>query len=164
MMTTVARDATEAGTVTVHGSAAGFSQDIAVGRHRLTGDEPMSVGGSDSGPNPYDFLLAALGSCMSMTVGMYARRKQWPLEAVTVRLRHSRIHAADCETCETTEALLDHIDCDVELTGVLDDAQYVRLLEIANKCPVHRTLTSKIHIQTRLTRGHETPPGRSNSG
>jgi len=142
----------EAGTVTVHGRAAGFAQEIAVGRHRLTGDEPASAGGTDTGPNPYDFLLAALGSCVSMTVAMYARRKQWRLDAVTVRLRHSRIHAADCEQCETANRLLDHIDCDVELTGVLSEEQRLRLLEIADKCPVHRTLTSEIHIRTRLTR------------
>jgi putative redox protein len=145
----------EARTVTVHGRAAGFAQEIAVGRHRLTGDEPASAGGTDTGPNPYDFLLAALGSCMSMTVAMYARRKRWPLEAVTVRLRHSRIHAADCEQCENHNGLLDHIDCDVELTGVLSEEQHLRLLGIADKCPVHRTLTSAIHIQTRLTRGDE---------
>src|SRR5882757_6981791 len=131
----------DAGSVTVHGSAAGVAQEIAVGRHRLTGDEPASAGGTDTGPNPYDFLLAALGSCMSMTVAMYARRKRWPLDAVTVRLRHSRVHATDCETCETTNRLLDHIDCDVELTGVLSDEQRARLLEIADKCPVYRTLT-----------------------
>src|SRR5262245_12274702 len=81
--------------VTVHGSAAGFAQGIVIGRHRLTGDEPLSFGGADTGPDPYGFLLAALGSCMSITVAMYARRKQWPLDAVTVRLRHSKIHAAD---------------------------------------------------------------------
>ena len=87
-----------------------------------------------------------------MTVAMYARRKGWPLDAVTVRLRHSRVHAADCKRCETTNVLLDHIAGDVELTGVLSEEQQVRLLEIADKCPVHRTLTSEIHIQTRLTR------------
>jgi uncharacterized OsmC-like protein len=99
-----------------------------------------------------------------MTVAMYARRKQWPLEAVTVRLRHARIHAADCEQCETTEGLLDHIDCDVELSGVLTDEQCVRLLEIADKCPVHRTLTSEIRIQTRLARRTRVPSGRSHDG
>ena len=149
-MTATKRDTTDAKTVTVRGSAAGFAQAIAVGRHRLTGDEPTSAGGTDTGPDPYDFLLAALGSCTSMTLGAYARRKGWPLEAVTVRLRHSRIHAVDCAECETKEGLLDQIDCEVELTGVLSDEQRVRLLEMANKCPVHRTLTSEIHIQTRL--------------
>ena len=151
-MTPVARGGAQAGTVTVHGSAAGFAQEITIGRHRLSGDEHTSVGGTDRGPNPYDFLLAALGSCTSMTVAMYARRQRWPLEAVTVRLRHSRIYAVDCEECETREGLLDHIDCDVELTGGLTDEQCVRLLEIADKCPVHRTLTSEIHILTRLAR------------
>ena len=148
---------TEAGIVTVHGSATGFGQEIAAGRHRLTGDEPAWAGGTDTGPNPYDFLLAALGSCVSMTVAIYARRKRWPLDAVTVRLRHSRIHAAHSEHCERTDGLLDHIDCDVELAGVLSEEQHVRLLQIAEKCPVHRTLTSAIHIQTRLTRRDEDP-------
>ena len=137
-------------TVTVQGSAAGFFQQISVGSHRLTADEPTSVGGTDLGPNPYDLLLAALGSCTSMTVAMYARRKQWPLEAVTVQLRHSRIHAADCEACETKEGFLDHIQRDVQLTGSLSEEQRARLLDIANKCPVHRTLASEIHVQTRL--------------
>jgi len=148
---------TEAGIVTVHGSAAGFAQEIAAGRHRLTGDEPAWAGGTDTGPNPYDLLLAALGSCMSMTVAMYARRKRWPLDGVTVRLRHSRIHAAHCEHGETTHGLLDQIDCEVELAGVLTEEQHVRLQEIAEKCPVHRTLTSEIHIETRLTRRDEDP-------
>lgn len=143
---------TQEGTVTVRGSAAGYAQEIVVGRHRLTGDEPLSAGGTDSGPGPYDLLLAALGSCISMTVAMYARRRRWPLGAVTVRLRHSRSHAAYCENCETTNGLLDHIDCDVALTGELSDEQHLRLLEISEKCPVHRTLTSEIRIQTRLTR------------
>jgi putative redox protein len=137
-------------TVTVHGSAAGFAQQISVGPHRLAGDEPTSVGGTDLGPSPYDLLLAALGSCTSMTVAMYARRKQWPLEAVTVQLRHSRIHAADCEACEAKEGFLDHIQRDVQITGSLSEEQRARLLDIANKCPVHRTLASEIHVQTRL--------------
>lgn len=147
-MATAAGD--EPRTVTVRGGPAGFAQEIALGRHRLSGDEPLSDGGTDTGPSPYDLLLAALGSCTSMTVTMYARRKQWPLEAVTVRLRHSKIHAEDCESCETKEGLLDHIDRDLEFTGPLSDEQRARLLEIANKCPVHRTLTSEIDIRTRL--------------
>ena len=136
--------------VTVHGDAAGFAQQISVGRHHLAGDEPTAAGGTDSGPNPYDLLLAALGSCTSMTVALYARRKGWPLQSVTVRLRHSRIHAADCASCETKEGLLDHIDRDLELSGDLSAEQRTRLLDIAGKCPVHRTLTSEIDIQTRL--------------
>jgi uncharacterized OsmC-like protein len=163
-MTTIARGGAQAETVTVHGSAAGFAQEITIGRHRLSGDEHTSVGGTDMGPNPYELLLAALGSCKSITVAMYARRKRWPLEAVTVRLRHSKIDAVDCGECETTEGLLDHIDCEVELTGVLTDEQCVRLLEIAGKCPVHRTLTSEIHIQTRLARRTRIPSGESNDG
>ena len=151
MNTTIGRGAVEPGTVIVHGSAAGFAQEIAAGRHPLTADEPISVGGTDTGPTPYDLLLAAIGSCTSMTLAMYARRKRWPLEAVTITLRHSKIHAADCEACETKDARIDQIERDIELTGVLSEDQRARLLEIANKCPVHRTLTSEIHIQTRLT-------------
>jgi putative redox protein len=138
------------GTVVVTGDARGFAQRVAVRAHELRADEPAEAGGTDSGPNPYDLLLAALGACTSMTVGMYARRKQWPLEAVTVRLRHAKVHAADCEACETKTGLLDSIDREIELAGPLDEQQRSRLLEIANKCPVHRTLTSEIHIRTRL--------------
>jgi putative redox protein len=127
-----------------------FAQQIAAGRHLLTGDEPKSVGGSDTGPSPYDFLLAALGSCTSMTVGMYARQKEWPLERVTVRLRHLKIYAADCAQCESKEGMLDRIERDVRFEGPLTAAQRFRLLEIVNKCPVHRTLTSEINIRTRL--------------
>jgi putative redox protein len=126
-----------------------LAQEIAVGRHRLAADEPVADGGTGTGPNPYDLLLAALGSCTSMTIGMYARRKQWPLESVRVRLRHSKIHAEDCENCETKVGKIDQIERDVELVGALDEDQRARLLDIANKCPVHRTLTSEIAIRTR---------------
>ncbi len=136
--------------VVVHGSASGFAQEVTVGGHRLAADEPVAAGGTDTGPSPYDLLLAALGSCTSMTVGLYARRKGWPLEAVRVRLRHAKIHAADCEDCETKEGKLDRIERDVELVGPLDAEQRARLLDIAGKCPVHRTLTSEIAIVTRL--------------
>ena len=148
---------TDLRTVTVYGSAAGFAQAIAVGQHRLAADEAVIVGGTDTGPNPYELLLAALGSCTSMTVAMYARRKGWPLEAVTVRLRHSRVHAADCEACETRVGLLDHIDREVEFSGALSDEQRARLLDIANKCPVHRTLASEIIVQTRMAGGSAIP-------
>ena len=136
--------------VVVSGSAKGFAQEIAVGGHRLVADEPVAVGGTDTGAGPYDLLLAALGSCTSMTIALYARRKQWPLESVQVRLRHAKVHAADCEDCETKDVKLDRIECDVELVGPLDAEQRARLLDIANKCPVHRTLTSEITIATRL--------------
>jgi putative redox protein len=135
--------------VVVRGSAAGFAQEIVAGSHRMTADEPVSAGGTDAGPSPYDFLLAALGACTSITVGMYARRKGWPLEEVTVNLRHSKIHASDCADCETKEAALDHITRDIHFAGKLTTEQRFKLLEVANKCPVHRTLTSEIVIKTR---------------
>lgn len=134
----------------VTGSATGFAQEIAIGPHHLRADEPVPLGGTDTGPNPYDLLIAALGACTSMTVSLYARRKQWPLERVTVRLRHSKIHAVDCEECETKEGKIDRIDCDVELQGALSEEQRARLREIATKCPVHKTLTSEVQIRTRL--------------
>ena len=136
--------------VIVHGDATGFSQQILAGAHALTADEPVEGGGADIGPAPYDLLLAALGACTSMTVGMYAREKNWPLERVTVWLRHSKIYAADCSECETREGMLDRIERDVRFEGSLSAEQHSRLLEIANKCPVHRTLTSEINIRTKI--------------
>lgn len=138
------------GVVIVRGAADGFVQEITAGAHRLRSDEPASMGGTDRGPTPYDLLLAALGSCTSMTVAMYARRKQWPLERVTVRLRHSRVHAKDCAACETSDARLTVIDRDITFDGPLNDDQRVRLVAIANRCPVHLTLTSRIDIRTTL--------------
>jgi putative redox protein len=135
--------------VVVRGSAAGFAQDIVAGPHRFASDEPLSAGGTDTGPSPYDLLLAALGSCTSITVNMYARRKGWPLEEVTVHLRHRKIHASDCATCETKEGMLERIERDIHFAGPLTHEQQSTLLEIANKCPVHRTLTSEIVIVTR---------------
>lgn len=140
---------TEAKRVLVRGNAAGFAQVVQAGRHRFAADEPVAAGGTDTGPSPYDLLLAALGACTSMTVAMYARRKSWPLEEVAVHLRHSKIHAADCAECETREGMLDRIERDIQFVGPLDDEQRSKLLEIANKCPVHRTLTSEIDIVTR---------------
>jgi uncharacterized OsmC-like protein len=137
------------GNVIVHGKATGFAQEIVAGPHRLPADEPVSAGGTGTGLSPYDLLLAALGSCTSMTLGIYARRKGWPLEEVRVSLRHSRVHAADCADCETREGMLDRIERDIRMTGPLSAEQRARLLEIAGKCPVHRTLTSEIDIRTR---------------
>lgn len=136
--------------VVVRGAASGFAQEVTVRGHTLRADEPLSLGGTDTGPTPYDLLLAALGSCTSMTVAMYSRRKQWPLEAVTVRLRHARIHAKDCAECETKQAMLDRVEREVELAGPLSDEQRARLLEIAERCPVHRTLASEVVIRSRL--------------
>jgi putative redox protein len=139
----------EKGVVLVRETGQGkFQQEIVSGPHHLTADEPASVGGLDSGPGPYDLLLAALGACTSMTVRLYAERKKLSLERVSVRLSHHRIHAEDCETCETQEGMLDRIDRSVTFEGTLDTDQRKRLLEIADKCPVHRTLTSEIDIRT----------------
>jgi putative redox protein len=125
-----------------------FQQEITAGTHRFLADEPVAAGGLDSGPGPYDLLLAALGACTSMTLRLYADRKQLPLMRTQVRLRHSRIYAADCAECETKEGMLDRIDRIISLEGELDAEQRKRLLEIADKCPVHRTLTSEIDIRT----------------
>ncbi len=136
--------------VVVRGGPSGLAQKIEVGTHQLISDEPTDVGGADTGASPYDFLLAALGSCTSMTLRMYADRKGWPLEGVSVRLRHEKIHARDCEDCETRVGRIDQIERSIELEGPLSDEQRQRLLEIANKCPVHRTLTSEVRIRNVL--------------
>lgn len=128
-----------------------FIQDITAGPHRLRADEPPEVGGDDTGPGPYDLVLAGLGACTSMTLRMYAERKKWPLERVMVNLRHDRIHAQDCSDCETKEGKVDLIVRRLTLEGPLDREQRAKLLEIANKCPVHRTLTSEVKITTDLT-------------
>ncbi len=135
--------------VVVRGDARSFKQEIVAGRHHLSADEPVSAGGSDAGPDPYDYLLTALGVCTSMTVGLYARQKQFPVESIIVSLWHSRIHAKDCEECETKEGMLDRIDVEVKITGSLSAEQHDKLMEIASKCPVHRTLTSEINIRLR---------------
>lgn len=138
-----------AATVVVRGGGTGFLQEVQAGRHQLLADEPTEAGGTDAGPSPYDLLLAALGTCTGMTVAMYARRKGWPLEGVTVSLRHARVHAFDCAACATAEDLIDRIERAIAFDGPLTTEQRARLLEIAGKCPVHRTLTSEIDIQTR---------------
>jgi uncharacterized OsmC-like protein/alpha-beta hydrolase superfamily lysophospholipase len=127
-----------------------FAQDILAGRHRLRADEPESAGGMDSGPSPYELLAAALGACTAMTIRMYAEHKKVPLERVTVDLAHEKIHAADCAECETREGRIDRIERVITLEGDLDEGQRAKLLEIANKCPVHRTLHSEVVIPTRL--------------
>jgi putative redox protein len=127
-----------------------YTQAITVGRHRLQADEPASAGGNDSGLSPYDLLIAGLGACTSMTLRMYADQKQWPLERVTVRLMHEKIHAQDCSECETRDGKIDRIEREIEIVGDLDGDQRARLLEIANKCPVHRTLHSEVIVPTRL--------------
>ena len=133
--------------VVVRGNAREFLQEVVSGRHRLQADEPVSYGGKDAAPGPYDYLLTALGVCTSMTIGFYARKKQIPLENITVSLRHSRIHAKDCEECETKQGLLDRIDVAIALTGALTSEQHAQLMAIAAKCPVHRTLKSEIDIK-----------------
>jgi len=125
-----------------------FQQTVSVGPHRLVADEPIAAGGDDSGPGPYDYVLAGLGACTSMTMRMYADRKSLPLERVTVTLNHSKIHAEDCAECETKVGMLDQIERVISIEGALDAEQRKKLMEIADKCPVHRTLTSEIRIVT----------------
>ncbi len=127
-----------------------FTQAISAAGHALRADEPESAGGLGSAPGPYDLLLAGLGACTSMTIRMYADLKKLPLERVTVRLKHDKIHASDCADCETTDGRVDRIERVVELEGALDEAQRAKLLEIAGKCPVHRTLHAEVTIPTRL--------------
>ena len=127
-----------------------YYTEVVASGHRLTVDEPESVGGTDRGGTPYDLLLGALGSCTSITLRMYADRKSWPLEEIVVRLSHAKIHASHCETCETAEGKVDRIEREIELIGDLSDEQRARLLEIADRCPVHRTLHSEILVETRL--------------
>jgi putative redox protein len=126
-----------------------FQQTVSIGPHRLLADEPVPAGGEDTGPGPYDFVLAGLGACTSMTMRLYADRKALPLERTTVTLSHRKIHAEDCAECETKAGMLDQIDMVIAMEGALDAEQRKRLMEIADKCPVHRTLTSEIQIVTR---------------
>ena len=123
--------------------------EVKANGHALVADEPPALGGTDAGPTPYDYLLTALGSCTAITVRMYADRKGWPLESVTVRVEHGRIHAKDCAECETKSGRIDRIGLNLELEGPLDAEQRERLREIAAKCPVKRTLSSEMLIETR---------------
>jgi putative redox protein len=134
-------------TPVVVSSEKGLAQVIVSGGHRWHADEPVPFG-TDTGPSPYELLLASLGACTSMTLRLYAQNKGMDLQRITIRLRHFRIHADDCRDCETKEGFLDRIDRQIELGGNLDEAQKLRLLEIAERCPIHRTLQSEIDIQT----------------
>lgn len=135
--------------VTVELGRSGYTSDITAGDHLFRADEPKSVGGADLGPSPYDLLLASLGTCTAMTLRMYADRKNWPLEGVIVRLAHTRQHAADCADCESEDGYITRITRTVEIHGdELDDDQRARLQEIADKCPVHKTLTGEVKIDS----------------
>ena len=133
-----------------------YRTTIEAGPHALLVDEPAAYGGTDTGPTPYDLIAAALGACTSVTLRMYADRKDWPLEEIAVRITHSKVHAVDEEQCETSAtARLDLLEREIDLVGALSDEQRARLLEIADRCPVHRTLSAGVHVKTRLA-----PPPR----
>lgn len=127
-----------------------FTNLVHDGRHELVADEPVAAGGTDRGPTPYELLLGALGACTSITLRMYADRKDWPVEHIAVELRHEKVHAEDCAHCETEEGKIDRIHIDVRVEGPLDDEQRARLIEIAKRCPVHRTLENEIDMPTNL--------------
>ena len=137
------------GTVLVE-TGAGYATRIHAGHHLFSADEPRSAGGTDTGATPYDLLVGALGACTTITLRMYADRKQWPLEAVSAVLRHRKVHARDCEDCESTTGFIDYIDRELRLVGPLEEDQRTRLLEIADKCPVHKTLHSEVVVKTKL--------------
>ena len=144
------QESSSEGTVIVTETGTGaYTQQITAGRHQLVADEPQPIG-DDEGPTPYDLLLAALGACTSMTVRMYANRKGWRLDRVQVTLRHKRIHARDCADCETKVGWVSHIDRAIEITGDLDDTQRQQLMRIAQRCPVHQTLSSEVDVATSL--------------
>lgn len=145
----VPEDAPE-GEVVVAGKTTGLVQRIQARNLTFSADEPLAKGGTNLGPNPYDLLLASLGACTSMTLKMYVDRKEWPLEAVRVTLRHNRVHAKDCEDCDQDTGMIDVIDKKIELQGNLSEEQRTRLLEISAKCPVHRTLLNEIKIRSEL--------------
>ena len=146
------------GLVFVEEAGSRFTQKITAAGHELIADEPAAVGGDGKGPSPYDYLLAGLGACTTMTLRMYANHKQWPLEHVRVTLRHEKIHAKDCADCETENGRVDIIERDLEIVGPeLSAEQRARLLEIADRCPVHRTLTSETKIRTEIRTNEKEP-------
>lgn len=133
-----------------------YQVEIDAGNHQFIADEPVSAGGDDAGPSPYDYLLSALAGCKIITVQMYAQRKGWPLEGVEVRLSHTKIHAKDCQDCESDpSAKVDVIETEISFQGDLDEEQLTRLTEISKRCPVHRTLTSETKIRTKLVQAEE---------
>ena len=136
--------------VIVRTGSDGYTTEIKAGKHQLIADEPESVGGNDYGPTPYGLLLSSLGACTSMTLRMYADRKNWDLQEVNVHLNHDKIHSEDCEQCEQQTAKIDRIERVIELKGNLDEKQRARLLQIADKCPVHKTLHNQISVNTTL--------------
>ena len=141
----------EPGTVVVSDSPEGrYAEDIFVGDHILRADEPTALGGANTGPTPNDLLLAALGACTAMTLRMYAERKNWELGKISVRLNQARIHAEDCKTCESRDGMVTRISRDITIEGSLDEDKRKRLLEIADKCPVHRTLTAEVVVDSRI--------------
>jgi uncharacterized OsmC-like protein/alpha-beta hydrolase superfamily lysophospholipase len=146
--TSPARPAGHDVVVVTESGARPYGQRITAGGHQLVADEPAAIGGADTGPTPYDLLLAGLGACTAITVRMYADRKGWRLRRTTVRLRHRRIHASDCASCETTTGQLDQIERELQFEGELTDDQRARLLNIAERCPVHRTLHSEVLVST----------------
>lgn len=127
-----------------------YANTIHAGRHELVADEPASLGGGDKGPGPYDYLLAALGACTSITLRMYANRKQMPLTGISVRLSQKKVHAADCADCDSENGQITEIERSITLDGDLSPEQRMMLMDIADKCPVHRTLSNEIKVRTRL--------------
>ena len=139
--------------VVVHGTGRNFIQEICAGDHQFQADEPVSFGGNDIAPDPYDYLMAALGACTSMMVGLQARKRRWPLEDISVSLRHSRIQPKDCEECVTENGMIDRIDVAVELTGPLTAEQRSELMKTAATCPIHRALKGEINLRLRPVNG-----------
>ncbi len=135
--------------VVVRGTGRSFLQEVSAGRHRFPADEPVDVGGDDAAPDPYDYLMASLGACTSMMVGLQARKRRWPLENIVVSLRHSRIHARDCEECLTEDGMIDRIDVGIELTGPLTSEQRAELMKTAAACPIHQALTHETNVRLR---------------